>query len=274
VESFSAVENPAKANELIKQMMEEQVTVVGVPETYTPAPLPPDSSVELAAGFMDFSTGEVYMDAEVRELNGVDEEAVARVTDSGKSLLTILQRGVVSVGDKKATVEILDQLLAGDRELLLVAIRKATFGNEVKLEGSCPECLAPGQVFTIDLEEDLTVKRLDDPSDRNFIVETKSGPVLVSLPTGRTQKKLLQNSDKTLPELDTLLLRDCISEINGLPVMDVKQVQALGIADRRKITSEIADRAPGPRLGDIKKMCSACEQEVPIPLTVADLFRL
>jgi hypothetical protein len=266
----------AQANEIVAQamMVEDQVTVVGVPEEFTPAPLPPDTSVELAGGFQDYMTGEVSMEAEVRELNGIDEEAIAKIADPGKSLLTILQRGVVSVGDTKATVEILDQLLAGDRELLLIAIRKVTFGNEVKLEGACPECLAPDQTFTIDLTEDVEIRRLEDPMDRSFTMDTKLGKVLVSLPTGRTQKKLLQNAEKTVPELDTILLKDCVNEINGMPIVDVKQVQALGISDRRKITNEIADRAPGPRLGDIKKMCTACEQEVPLPLTVADLFRL
>lgn len=274
-QTLSAATNPALANQIAKQVMEEQQTVVGAPgEPLTPVPQPPDTSIELAAGLLEPFTGELTMSAEVRELNGNDEEALARITDAGKTLLAILQRGTVSIGDKKAS-EVLDDLLAGDRELLLVEIRKATFGKEVKLEGSCPSCGAPDQTFSVDLESDLPIKRLEDPvNDRRFLLECNAGVVTVDLPTGRTQAKLLQNAGKTLPELDSILLKDCVTSINGLPVMGVDQVKALGIGDRRKITDEIAKRAPGPQLSEIKKQCSACEQEVAIPLTIADLFRL
>lgn len=272
--TVKAAANPALANELANQAMAPQVTV-GVPEEPFPAPLPPDSIVRLAAGWVDPITDEVVTYAELRELNGADEEALAKITDLGKSLLAVLQRGVVKIGEDKATPELVDQLLAGDRELILMGIRKITFGKDIKLGGTCPSCGDVSQEFDIDLEEDVEIRRLEDPvNDRYFVIEGKAGTIQCTLPTGKTQKRLVSASDKTTAELDSILLKDCVLEINDMPVMDIKQVLGLSISDRRTIINEIGERNPGPRLGALSKDCSACGAEVPLPLTVADLFRL
>jgi dsDNA-binding SOS-regulon protein len=273
--TVKASENAALAQELANKAMQEPTQVtVGVPEAPKPAPLPPDTTVTLAAGLLDVMTGECEMTAEVRELTGADEEALARIVDPGKSLLATLDRAVVKIGDKPAKKEDLDVLLAGDRELLLMAIRTATFGAEVKLEGACPLCSADDQTFIIDLNKDVKVVRLDNPADRNFMLDCKAGEVEVTLPDGTAQKKLVAAQDKTQAELDTILLKSCIAAINGMPIFDVKQIQGLGMADRRKIIGEIVKRSPGPRLAEIEKTCSACGQEVPLPLTLAELFRV
>lgn len=271
---ISAAENPALANKLAQDAMllAQQEELVRPAKPVLTAP--PSGQVDLAAGLFSPFDQELTMVAEVRELNGADEEAISKVGDAAKGLMTVLQRATVSIGDKKATPELLDQLLSGDRELLLLEIRKATFGNEVSLVGPCPMCEAPNQNFDIDLTKDVTVKKLDDPiSDRNFTVKCKVGDVSVSLPNGKTQKKLVNAGDKTSAELDTILLKDCIASINEMPVVDIKQILNLSVTDRRKILMEIAERNPGPELSEIKKTCAACSQEVTIPLSLADLFR-
>lgn len=274
--TLSAADNPQLANELVAKAMQgtPQVTA-GVSAEVESAPLPPDTTIQLSAGLIDLENESIVMTAEVRELNGADEEALARISDPGKVLMTTLERGTLTIGDKRATPQMLDALLAGDRELLLIEIRKATFGNDIELHGDCPKCGATDRVFAIDLAKDVEVKRLDNPiEDRVFSVDCKVGEVRVAMPNGKTQKKLIDNSDKTIAELDSILLKDCVVQINGLPIMDMKQVLNLSIKDRRAIIKKIGEMAPGPQLGDIKKSCDACGQEVPLPLTVADLFRL
>lgn len=273
---INAESNPQLANQLVNQAIATaaQAEASGGAQELKPAPLPPDTKVELLGGLFDPFTNTNETEAEIRELTGTDEEAIAKITDLGKSLLAILQRGVVSIGGTKATAEMLDDLLAGDRELLLLAIRKATFGSTVEVSGPCPHCNAE-QDFEIDLNADVTLKKLDDPvSDRQFIVTGKAGTFKVALPTGHAQKKLMLNAEKTTAELDTMLLRECVLAINEKPVIDVRQVLSLGIQDRRKLTTEIGERNPGPQLSEITKSCSSCGQEVPLPLTVADTFRL
>lgn len=266
--------SPDLANKFAKEAMDlaTQEAVVQVNKPVVTAP--PAGTVSMCAGYYDSFSEELIMEAEVRELTGADEEAVAKVGNTAKSLMLLLNRAVVSIGDKRATTEMLDSLLAGDREQLLLEIRKATFGNTVELVGPCDSCGADNQTYVIDLTKDVSVKSLDNPiNDRVFVLDCKVGPVKVTLPTGKTQKKLVQYIDKTGAELDTLLLKDCVEEINNLPVYDQKQILNLSVADRRKILNEIAERNPGPELSEIKKPCPTCGQEVPLPLSLAELFR-
>lgn len=266
---LSAADNPALANELAAKVMTEQ-EVADAPSIKPEVPLPPDTQIALPGGFVDPFDGLINT-AEIRELNGADEEAISRLTDSGKALLAILDRAVVKIGDKDATKEMLDALLAGDREVLLLAIRKATFGKEIQMGPNCPEC-GEEQVFTIDLDTDVEIKQLKD-QDRSFTVDCKVGKVDISLPTGEAQRDLINSTNKNVAELDSILLKHCITGINGLPVMGIQQIRELSIKDRRALLKAIADRNPGPKLTEVTKTCSACGQEVSLPLSLAELFR-
>lgn len=267
-ETISAAENPALANKLVAQALSEQEAVVKAKKPKIQ--LPPDTHVELAGGLDDPFEGTTYT-AEVRELTGADEEAISKISDPGKALLAILERAVVKIGDKDADKDSLDLLLAGDRELLLLAIRKATFGNEVILGPSCPQC-GEDQEFKINIEEDIKIKKLKE-GDRYFSVDCKAGKVDLTLPRGTVQKALINSTNKSAAELDTLLLKHCISTINGESVISLEQVRDLSIKDRRDLIKAITDRNPGPQLSEVSKKCQACDQEVSLPLSLAALFQ-
>jgi hypothetical protein len=212
--------------------------------------------------------------AEVKELTGADEEDIVRITETGKALMVILQKGTVSVGGKPADKDTLELLLAGDREALLLGIRCATFGTEIELTdvvcSRCPEL----QTMTIDLKKDVKTQVLEDRiNDRTFVLDLKVGKVKVTLPTGNTQNKLVNAPNKNNAELDTLLLSNCVLEINDVQILGQAPIRNLGIQDRRTILEEIAKRNPGPLLNEVKKACNTCGQEVELPLTLADLFR-
>jgi hypothetical protein len=267
--TISASTDPTLATKLANEAIAEATQEV-VQSVEPEIELPPETSVKLPGGLLDPILG-VINTAEVRELNGADEEAIAKVNDIPKSLMVILERGTVNLGDEPAKKADLDALLAGDRETLLLAIRKVTFGSEIKLgPGNCPEC-GEEQVFDIDLDKDVPTKELEN-DERSFTLKCKVGEVVVSLPDGGVQKELVNSANKTAAELDTIMLKGCISEINGIPVMSVQQIRDLSIKDRREILDAISTRNPGPQLQDIKKNCKACGLEVPLPLTLADLF--
>ena len=268
--TINAAQNPALANQLASNAiaLAEQEAAVAKPKAKVT--LPPDPVVELLGGVEDPLSGTITT-AEVRELTGVDEEIISKITDTGKSLLTILERATVRIGSEPATPELLDVMYAGDRELLLLKIRNVTFGAEVKMgPGSCPEC-GQEQIFKLDLENDVPMKKLE--GGREFEVSCKVGKVLVTLPTGHTQKAIVTSSNKTTAELDTLLLRNCIKSINGNTDITFDMVRGLSLKDRKEILSEITNRNPGPQLSDIKGKCQSCDSEVSLPLTLADLFR-
>lgn len=271
--TIKAAENPQLANQLLEDVNKivNQEVMGSVPEVVIPSL--PDTTVTLSAGLIDPFEGTVSTTAEVRELNGADEEAIAKLSDPGKALLAILERATVSVGGQPATKQILGSLLAGDREALLLAIRKATFGSEVEVTTVCDKC-PELQTFKIDLEKDVEVKKLDDPlRDRRFTVELKAGLAKVNLPTGDVQTQIINATDKNSAELDTMLLVACVTEIGDQPVLSPNRIRTLGITDRRLLLDEIASRNPGPQLSEIKKACKNCGQEVSLPLTLAELFR-
>jgi hypothetical protein len=190
--TISAAANPALANDIIQQALQEETP------SYEPQiSAPSDTTVELPGGYIT-PTGEVLRTAEVRELTGKDEEAIAKTTSMGKALLIVLQRGTVKIGDIKVDEKVLDDLLAGDRDALLIGIIKATFGPDIEIPSYCVGC-QDIKTVSINLMTDIKTKILTNPiEDRLFTVEGKRGDILVQLPTGRVQKELINNALRKL----------------------------------------------------------------------------
>jgi hypothetical protein len=266
-QTFNAATNPTLANDLISQATAEQDTTQAKAELQSPS----DTLVNLPAGYVT-PDGEVIKTAEVRELNGKDEEFLSKTTTLGKGLNTVLSRAVVSIGSEPATEKVLDSLLAGDRDALLIGVFRATFGNTAEIGALCQGC-NDVKTIEVDINSDIKTKVLVDPADRTFTVEGRKGEFLVTLPTGLVQRELTSNPDRTLAELQTVLLEHCIVEINGAPVVSKQQVLNLGLVDRRNILTEITSRNPGPQFENITVTCPDCEGEVVVPINLGTLFR-
>jgi hypothetical protein len=267
-QTFNAAVNPTLANDLISKATAEQNTTPVKAEIQPPS----DTLVNLPAGYIT-PDGEVIKTAEVRELNGKDEEFLSKTTTIGKALNTILTRAVVSVGDEKATDKVLDSLLSGDRDALLIGIYRATFGNTAEVGALCQGC-NDIKTIEVDINSDIKTKVLIDPADRTFTVEGKKGEYLITLPTGLVQRELTSNPDRTMAELQTVLMEHCVVEINGAPVVSKQQVLNIGLVDRRNILNEITSRNPGPQFDNITVTCPDCEGEVDVPINLGTLFRI
>lgn len=268
-----AVDNPEMANDIIQQVMSslpaeeaESVKVVNVE-------VPEDDTVfDLPGGYVS-PLGEVSIEAEVRELTGRDEERIAKATTAAKAINAVLMCGVVRIGSSEPTEDIVDGLLTGDRDYLLMRVFAATFGSEITTERACVNCGTESKV-TIDLIDDIEVKRLDDPQDRYFTVPLSKGrTAYCELPTGHTQKRILSAADKSVPELSTMLLANTVSRIDDAQVLGPGQVLDLPVRDRRKIADEIASRSPGPNLQEVKVACPGCEEEMEVAVSLTSLFR-
>lgn len=267
--SVHASENPSLANKLIQQAIQDDAPVVEKAEFKAPF----SNVVDLPGGYVT-STGEVITTAEVRELTGRDEEAILKAPNIGKALITILNRGVVKVGELSATEDLLDQLLIGDRDALLVGIYRATFGDTVDLNGYD---VKTGNIesVTVNLAEDIKHKMLTDVLEqRRFTVKSKKNEYVVVLPTGLAQKEMTSSADKSISELTSILLYHCVKEINGSPVFSMEQVKALGLSDRRLISEELTNRAPGPQFDDITIPNPETDGEVVVPINLGAIFRL
>ncbi len=247
-----------------KAMQEPEVVI----ETQAPA----ESLIELPGGFVN-GNNEVVYTAEVRELTGADEEAIAKASTTGKALITLLERGLEKIGDDVPTSYDFDSLLSGDRDAILLGIRKMTFGEDLELTATCRSCDTK-QEITVNLTKDVPVRELKDSDGaRQWEMKTKAGVVTVNLPNGIVQKKLYDVFDKTSAEVNTILLSGCIVSLDGRPVFGSNVALGLSVSDRSSILDEIVKRNPGPRLGEVTKTCQACEEVIELPLSLVDLFR-
>jgi hypothetical protein len=268
--NLAASSNPTMANDLLAKAIAEPIAKVVKEAEITEPSL--DTLVLLPGGHIN-SAGEVIKTAEVRELNGKDEELVNKSPNLTKAFNVVLERAVVSIGDEKVTPELLDKMLVGDRDALLLGIYKATFGPTAELSVYCSGCSDIKDV-EVDVDRDIEVRKLSNPiADREFTVQGKNNTYLVTLPTGTTQKELINNSDKTVAELNTILLEQTVLEINEQPVISKLQIQNMGIADRRKIGDELAKRTSGPQFNEVSITCPDCEGKVVVPINLGALFR-
>lgn len=250
-------------------------------QSMNPAPVIddiPDTSVKLPAGII--IDGQVYQNAEVRELTGEHEEKLAKArlsNNAAKYVNTLLLCGTVSVGGKEATPALLDTLLQGDLDMLMLGIRRATFGDEFEVyEVECPHCQ---ELNDLELNlKDIPIKELDDPETREFLIELRKGrQAKIQFPTGAVQNEIFKNN-LTIPEMNSLTLAECVVsfiEADGSEKMSngLTDVKKLGVADRTKLQEFIYDNQPGPRYDKVTALCSSCEGEVPVPLNVGILFR-
>ena len=93
--------------------------------------IPPNDLVDLPGGII---RADVIRTAVVRELTGKDEEALARASQSLNPfhfVNTLLECGVVRFGqeDESETRQLLKEALIGDRDALILGIRRATYGD-------------------------------------------------------------------------------------------------------------------------------------------------
>lgn len=269
-QTLNAANNPGLANQMVKDALanvapiEEKEPLVIVP--------PIDGTVTLPGGYLSAS-GEVITTATVRELNGHDEEAITRQGSLGKSLATILSRAVVKVGDEPVTEAVLDNLLAGDADALMIGIYRVTFGDSVTIPSYCDGC-GDAKTVEVSLQNDLVTKALLDPvADRVFTVKGKSAEYTLRLPNRKTQKEMMVSADKTVAELNTILMEGCLVQIGKRPVLSKLQVQEVGLADRRAIVSAILARNPGPKFDVIQVDCADCGGKVDVPISLGAIFR-
>jgi hypothetical protein len=234
---------------------------------------PSNNEVNLPGGYIS-QEGILAKYAEVKELNGADEEAIAKAGSLARVFNTIIQRGLVSLGGEKPGKDYIDELLSGDRDAILLGIRKVTFGSIAEYNLVCQKCNTQS-IVEIDLDNDVPVTELGNPiADRNWKVELRKSEATVTFPNGRAQTLLLENSTKTTAELNTILLENCVLGIDGKASLGASTVLKLGIADRDTLISDILEKNPGPRLGEVTKTCEACGEVNPTPVSLVALFRL
>ncbi|MFJ4739071.1 hypothetical protein [Streptomyces sp. NPDC088775] len=220
--------------------------------------------------------GAWYRDAEVKELTGADEEAIAAAGSSSyKVFETLLLRGVRTIGNESMSRKLASELLIGDRELLVMAIRRATFGDDLEFEElPCPHC---GELVDLTVPLDaIPFTHLDSPEQTEFQVPLRRGTTaFVRLPTGEDQAAVLAIKEGNGAKQDSEILGRCVLRIRHADGTETKRPPAthLSMSDRKNVLKFLADTQPGPRYGDFSFVHEVCGKEVPLPISLAVLFR-
>lgn len=263
---------PALTTEQVAQQV-AQASGPAEPPTLDEAP---PGLVYLPGGFV--RDGELVVTAVVRELNGFDEERLSRLLAADNPAVYVtemLSLAVEDLGGQKPSKEEIRSLLIGDRDQLWLGIRIATYGPEVEYTLTCADCDEKSLV-TVDLNDDIPVRKLDDPLKREYEVELRNGVAKVKLLDGVAQEKYSTNlGKKTQAEINTIMLANSVLSINGLPTKGKEDaVRALSSQDRGTIMDFVIETQPGPQLGtEIEAHCSKCDAEYPIVLSPGSLFR-
>lgn len=248
-----------------------------------------DSFVRLPGG-LHLGGDDYIWTAEIRELNGGHEEQMARAAQSGNNyhfLETLLACGTARLGSKDPaeTAALLPRLLTGDRDMLGLAIRCVTYGEEFEyFDFVCPLCGGYTAKITCSLlpkpDGDIELRTLAHPRDAAFDVPLRhGGTASVRLPDGNDQKYLAEFMNTTPTERNSALLRRCVTKVtepSGI-VRDVAAepsvILAMSAGDRRTLIKSVTDRQPGPQLlAGVKFQHLDCGKEVSLPVTLGALF--
>lgn len=260
--------DPEQANAAIEKLTKPAVPLM--------PPLPADT-VTLPGGYLD-EDGVLHTECRIREINGSDEEAMARelrnpTINIPKVVDLLLKRCVLGVGSYESTPKLLGQMLSGDRSALMLAIRILTFGTDWEVpDFPCRLC---GQNFgvVIELEHDIPIKKMENPMVQDVEVSLRNGHLaLVHMLTGDVQLEMVGDGNRTGPEEATICIDRSIRSLDGNPVMG-HIAQKMSMADRRKIIQAMSDAQPGPQMEEVVVSCTECGREATYQLNLVDLFR-
>lgn len=246
---------------------------------------PPDTQVELPGGIVrgDY----VIRTAEVRELTGEHEEILARSVQAKRGSMAhfvnaLLECGVIRFGseDPAQTKKTLKSVLVGDRDALIIGIRRATYGDTIELEEwVCPSC-GDKSDLVIPLD-DIPLRELESPEDSTFELELSKGrKARVRLANGSDQLAVFDDRKLVDAERDSLLLSRCLVALidadgteHLTTGLGMSYARSLNMKDRHKVLDALYKKQPGPRMDDLKITHDTCGNEVELLLGITDLFQ-
>jgi len=194
---------------------------------------------------------------------------------SGTVILELLRSCIVD-GDVSAS-----DMLTGDRNALMVAVRITGYGHEYPVVATCPKCSNSDQ-HTFNLA-DMPIRRLSIdpvvPGDNcfEFLLPVTKKTVYFKFLTGRDNDIMEAEAEKMkrlFPESKiennvTRRLRTSIISVDGVADRNkiAKFVENMPAMDSRKLRAYIENNEPGIEMSG-KMNCNACgqESEVGVPL--------
>jgi hypothetical protein len=203
--------------------------------------------------------GTCCREAQLRELTGEDQ---AFLLEQGGSLLPaqwvteVLARCVIGLGSgEPVTRDAVRSLTVGDREALLLHLRRLTAGDRLQCVLTCPDC---GEKLDLELKAaDLLLPACSEPRER-YETWVRDGDaacrIVFRLPTGADQEVAAALARTDIDAAADLLLRRCVES-----VVDAEGalVQGFPAALREQLPARMAELDTQAEL-TLNLTCPAC----------------
>jgi len=210
---------------------------------------------ELPCGVV-FPDGSLVTEVQVREMTGREEDLLAssKLAPVKKinALLVACTERIGHVTDKQAISQIIYGMTQGDRVFLLIAIRRASLGDDIPLEHACPACEQKGY-YIQDLSE-LTIKAMKDPLKRVYDVVLPSGKTAkFRAGSGADEERLAKVADDE--KLSVMLL--CRTQEIAGKTPSINDIKGLSFRDRQALRAAFEEHDGGVDT-TTELVCSSC----------------
>jgi hypothetical protein len=236
----------------------------------------------LPGGLVD-DAGTVHAEVELRALSGREEELLAagRGAESASQVTAVLARTVERIGGiRPVDVGVARRLLAADRQFILLKLREATFGDEVRGNLPCPwpDCgrqvavrFSTGDVPVEASREKGPVYTLTLSPEAMPGVDDAERSVSFRLPSGADQEALSPLLADNEAAALTGLLDRCLLSVGPDSEPDQDSVTRLSPLARQEIEREMASVAPHVDLL-MSAECAECGREFSAPFDLQRFF--
>jgi len=234
------------------------------------------TETELIRGLWNADTNQFDTKAQVREMDGTDEEALAVLAAKdgvsfGEYLTALLGRTVISIGDTPITSpSVLDTLINGDRDILYLAVIRATYGLIRTVQAACNSCGEKNDI-DIELDKDFIYKKPDFKVDSPIEIKGRNRTYLFNIPTGADTTAA--SKCKNDAEANTLILSRCaVFSAEDEPSNRLEWARKINLGDRHKIVDRLLSIELGPKLGAVNTHCAHCEVDMTVALNWVSLL--
>jgi len=197
--------------------------------------------------------------AEMRSFSGIEEDWVAtHAVPTATAVTQILESCLLRLEGFPSDQTLVRQLLVGDRDFLILQLRRITLGDVIHAIIGCPQC---GQKMDVDFAvADVPVKTCPLLT-ANFSIESGGRSIQFRLPTGGDQEAALHFDEDSAVKV---LMERCVLEDGGKPLSSEDRVAVIDAMDRKAPQIEL----------ELDLTCPECNLSFVAPFDTTAFFLL